>query len=291
MKTPLLHRCQRSVNSAVVQQLGDYFGVSPVKATWVIDIVLPVMLAAMAKTARHASGTRSLYAAIMSPKVDVHIGQNLTRIFDEPGAADNAVRIGCDRATSFLGAKLPRLAKVVAETTGVGPDAIMGVVGVVTVLLFGLIKSHLHASEGQQHALIRLLKDQMDSIHGLVAPRYWEALGYEDIRKFQQKVGERLEFALSNFQQVSPDATTTDITTIRINGNLRRPKAAQSDQSLYSTLIRKIKNTKGVVARQLLPMILLLSCIYGFGHLAVKSPIPITLSKVQSAPWQQTLSP
>ena len=291
MKTPLLQRCQWSVNSTVIRQLSGHIGISPAKTIWVIDIVLPVMLAAMAKTASHASGTRSLYAAIMSPKVDVHIGRNLTRIFDEPCAADNAVRIGCDRATSFLGGKLPPLANVVAETTGTAPDAIKGVVGAMTVVLFGLIKSHLHASEGQQHALIRLLKDQMNSIQDLVASTYWAVLSHEDIMKFQLKVDERLAFALSDFQQVSPEAPPTDISMIRINDHERHSlKAARSGQRFYSTWINKVKSAKGVVVWQLLPVILLLSSMYGFKHLAAKSPIPITLSAAAVLSLPQSLT-
>jgi len=49
MKTLLLHRCQWFTNHTVTMQLGRNFGISPAKTIWIMDIALPVMIAAMAK--------------------------------------------------------------------------------------------------------------------------------------------------------------------------------------------------------------------------------------------------
>lgn len=239
MKTLLLHRCQWFTNHTVTMQLGRNFGISPAKTIWIMDIALPVMIAAMAKTAAYASGTSSLYAAIMSPKVDVHIDQNLSRIFDEPNAVENAVRIGCDRATSFLDAKLPRLAEVVAEITGATVEAVTAIVGMMTVLLFGLVKCHLHASQGQQHALVGLLKAQMASVRPLITPRCWDAIGYGDVDTFHQNIDAQLEHTLASFPQVMPCAVTFDSTRMNLDDIKGGHTTSAGDRSsIYKKLMR-----------------------------------------------------
>ncbi|AIY41962.1 OmpA domain protein [Collimonas arenae] len=78
--------------------------------------------------------------------------------------------------------------------------------GLATATLFGLIKNHLQASNGQQHALISTLAHQVQFIHGKLPEGVWAALGFGAVTTFFEGIGGKLKNALSAFHVEMPQA-------------------------------------------------------------------------------------
>ena len=204
MSLNLMQLTQTALGGKVIELVGQHFDVDTGKAKYVVETLTPILIGSMVKKADTPEGARTLYASIMSPKVDAHIATNIVSVFDNPISVSNLVRIGGEHMTGLLGDKADAVAKSVSLHSGTAVGIVTLMSSVMMTILYGLVKQHLQINGGGQPALVSALADQLPYIHGRVKETVWAALGLGAATIFFENIGRKLKSTSMAFHMDMP---------------------------------------------------------------------------------------
>ncbi|MDQ0086116.1 outer membrane protein OmpA-like peptidoglycan-associated protein [Variovorax boronicumulans] len=211
MSINLLKLTKRALDDEWVRRASLNFNAAPVQIQFILDTLAPSMVASMLDKASTVEGARILHAAVMAPTVDGHVGLDLAGRFDQPAAIADLLHRGEDHATVLLGANADALVDAVSAQGKASPETVRSLISIVASVLFGLLKGYLTSHNGQRHALVATLGQQVSSVQVSQHAGYWSALGLGPVATFFTGIGDRLKAVMAAFKgDFSTEQATAD---------------------------------------------------------------------------------
>lgn len=189
-----------ALDQDLVRRASEHFGITNSQTQAAFDALVPSLIARMLDMACTTQGARTLHAAIMSPAVDTNVGPHMVSRLDALNNIVDSMSRGHENAKLLLGERLDPLARAVSEQSKVPVHAMPGLIGIVTGVLFGLLKNHLQDHNGQRHQLVSALEHQASAVQVGEHAGYWPALGLGTAAAFFGSVGGRLKTVMTAFR-------------------------------------------------------------------------------------------
>lgn len=210
MSINVIQLIQSAFPDGVVRQLSARFGL-PAEATGkVIAAAAPSLVAALMQKGATLDGARSLFATIMAPEVDAHIGEELPHLLASTAGLSQLEGAGRELLERVTERRIDAVSDMLAAQTGVPAQSTHALTGIVGATLFGILKRYFLNGQGGVGQLPTLLGHQLPNIAPYLNDGLLSALGLGGFATFVDTVPSQLKAVLAHIEHpVAPAAPAT----------------------------------------------------------------------------------
>ena len=142
MSINVIQLVQGALTESVLQQLATKLGVAPEAAKRVVGLVAPALVGSLMSKAASPEGARGLFASIMSADSNSNIVEALPQLIHGDGL-QSLLAAGTRLAGAVASDdRISALTHTVASQTGVSTGSTSALTGIVTTMLFGVLKHY-----------------------------------------------------------------------------------------------------------------------------------------------------
>lgn len=215
----LLQRAKDSFNPTVISRACAYFHSSEESTRRAVDHLLPSLIGAFVRHGRttyagQPTGLIALCAEVSSPQIDTHFPTVLPNAFSAPPVIERMIAAGIAQARAVLPDGPERLANAVTDREGISRLTSLALVGLLTLTLCSVLKTHILQQGDPAQALARAL-DHASVSHPPSLPTAAAAGSQATVKRKQGGAFATLLlvslatlgllwFAMSHMRQVSP---------------------------------------------------------------------------------------
>jgi outer membrane protein OmpA-like peptidoglycan-associated protein len=207
MSINVMQLIQSSLTEGVVRQLSGRFGLPSDATQKVIAATAPALVAALMQKGSTLEGTRSLFAAIMSPDVNAHIGEQLPQLLASTTGLSQLEGAGRQLLERVMDRRVDALSDTVAAQTGVPAHSTHALTGIVGATLLGVLKRHFLEGQGNVGQLPTLLGHQLPSIAAYLNDGLLSALGMGGVAAFMSNALTQLKAVSAHIDHPVAPAT------------------------------------------------------------------------------------
>jgi outer membrane protein OmpA-like peptidoglycan-associated protein len=184
MSINVIQLVQGALTESVLQQLATKLGVAPEAAKRVVGLVAPALVGSLMSKAASPEGARGLFASIMSADSNSNIVEALPQLIHGDGL-QSLLAAGTRLAGAVASDdRISALTHTVASQTGVSTGSTSALTGIVTTMLFGVLKHYFTKNTGSVGALPTLLGHQLPTVKASLndggAPTIQATVGSEE---------------------------------------------------------------------------------------------------------------
>ncbi|SAK86449.1 OmpA/MotB domain-containing protein [Caballeronia temeraria] len=224
---------QGALTESVLQQIAGRIGCAPESAKRVVSLCGPALIGAMMNKASSLEGARNLFAAVMSPRTNALIAEELPHVV----VHDDSFRTLVDASEHADHAitshdNLNSLAERVAEHTGVAASSTRTLGGIVGATIFGVLKRYFTQHNGNPGQLPTLLGHQLPVVRANMTDAFAHALGLGSVGAFIAGVASRLKAVSAHLEHpatheasafpLSPDAHAAPEQPVKENARTKK---------------------------------------------------------------------
>lgn len=207
MSINVIQLMQSALTDSVVRQLSPRFGLPAEATEKAIGAAAPALVAALMHKGATLDGARSLFAAIMAPDVNAHIGEQLPQLLATTGGLSELEAIGRQLLTHVTDRPVDNLSDAVAAQTGVPVQSAHALTGIVGAILFGVLKRHFLDGQGRVGQLPTLLGHQLPVITPYLNDGLLSVLGLGGVGAFVGSVLPQLKAVSAHIENPVAPAT------------------------------------------------------------------------------------
>src|SRR5471030_1491043 len=208
MSINVIQLVQGALTESVLQQLATKLGVAPEAAKRVVGMIAPALVGSLMNKAASPEGARSLFASIMSPDSNADIVEMLPQLVHGDGLQSllaSGTRLASGVASEE---RVNALSNAVAANTGVSVGATHALGGIVTTVLFGVLKHYFTKSGGNVGQLPTLLGHQLPMVKASMTEDVASALGLGGAGSFLAGVAAQMKAVSSHLEHPSTAGAT-----------------------------------------------------------------------------------
>ncbi|MGF6722645.1 outer membrane protein OmpA-like peptidoglycan-associated protein [Paraburkholderia sp. GAS41] len=210
MSINVVQLIQGALSESVVRQLSSRFGLSGDATEKVIGAAAPALIAALMQKGATLDGARSLFATIMAPEVNAHIGDQLPQLLTTTAGLSQLESAGRQLLARVTDRGVDSLSDTITAQTGVPAHSTHALTGIVGATLLGVLKRHFLGAQGGVGQLPTLLGHQLPSIAAFLNDGLLSALGLGGVAVFMGNVLPQLKAVSAHIEL--PVAPTTPAT-------------------------------------------------------------------------------
>ncbi|MEX3693359.1 OmpA family protein [Paraburkholderia sp. BR14263] len=222
----LAQEANLAFSGAVRTRLARHIGLSEEVLENVVSHAGPVLVASLMAASASVQGARTLFATLRSPGTDARIGEHLPQLVATTAGMKDLEASGDELLMRATDRRVATLSDHVATLAGVPPQAAHAVSGMVSSVLFGILKHFILLEQADVSLLPAVLDGQLRSVAGYVNDGVATAIGYENAAGFTGSVSDRLEETVS---ELAPAAEKSDraVATISVPKDTAPPAKQQ----------------------------------------------------------------
>ena len=208
MSINVIQLVQGALTESVLQQLATKLGVAPEAAKRVVGMIAPALVGSLMNKAASPEGARSLFSTIMSPDANANIVDMLPQLVHGDGLQSllaSGTRLASGVASEE---RVNALSNAVAAKTGVSVGATHAVGGIVTTVLFGVLKHYFTKSSSNVGQLPTLLGHQLPMVKASMTEDVASALGLGGAGSFLAGVAAQMKAVSSHLEHPSTAGAT-----------------------------------------------------------------------------------
>src|SRR5476649_1691209 len=208
MSINVIQLVQGALTESVLQQLATKLGVAPEAAKRVVGMIAPALVGSLMNKAASPEGARSLFSSIMSPDANANIVDMLPQLVHGDGLQSllaSGTRLASGVASEE---RVNALSNAVAAKTGVSVGATHAVGGIVTTVLFGVLKHYFTKSSSNVGQLPTLLGHQLPMVKASMTEDVASALGLGGAGSFLAGVAAQMKAVSSHLEHPSTAGAT-----------------------------------------------------------------------------------
>ena len=203
MSINVIQLVQGALTESVLQQLATKLGVAPEAAKRVVGMIAPALVGSLMNKAASPEGARSLFSSIMSPDANANIVDMLPQLVHGDGL-QSLLASGTRLATGVASEeRVNALSNAVAAKTGVSVGATHAVGGIVTTVLFGVLKHYFTKADSNVGQLPTLLGHQLPMVKASMTEDVASALGLGGAGSFLSGVAAQMKAVSSHLEHPS----------------------------------------------------------------------------------------
>ncbi len=214
MSINVIQLVQGALTESVLQQLATKLGVAPEAAKRVVGLVAPALVGSLMSKAASPEGARGLFASIMSADSNSNIVEALPQLIHGDGL-QSLLAAGTRLAGAVASDdRISALTHTVASQTGVSTGSTAALTGIVTTMLFGVLKHYFTKNTGSVGALPTLLGHQLPMVKASLNDGIAAALGLGGAGSFLSGVAAQMKAVSSHLEHPSTvGGTATAVNT------------------------------------------------------------------------------
>jgi OOP family OmpA-OmpF porin len=203
MSINVIQLVQGALTESVLQQLATKLGVAPEAAKRVVGLVAPALVGSLMSKAASPEGARGLFASIMSADSNSNIVEALPQLIHGDGL-QSLLAAGTRLAGAVASDdRISALTHTVASQTGVSTGSTSALTGIVTTMLFGVLKHYFTKNTGSVGALPTLLGHQLPMVKASLNDGIATALGLGGAGSFLSGVAAQMKAVSSHLEHPS----------------------------------------------------------------------------------------
>ncbi|QQC63083.1 OmpA family protein [Paraburkholderia ginsengisoli] len=206
MNLNVIQLVQSVLTDDVVRQLAARLGLPPEAAQKALASTAPALVAGLMHKGATLEGARSLFATILSPEVDAHVGEHLPQLLASASGASELESVGRQMLERGLDRPVDAVSAEVAAQTGAPVHATHAITGIVGATLLGLLKRQFLDGQGNAGQLPALLGQQLHVIAPYLNDRLLGALGVGGLGAFTGSILSQLKAVSAHIDQPTPAA-------------------------------------------------------------------------------------
>jgi OmpA-OmpF porin, OOP family len=193
MSINLVQAVNSAVSENIAEQLAQQFGIPGHIVRQIASRTAPGVVAMMMDRASLAPGAHSLFSVMMLPETNAYIVDQLDKLISTTGGLKHLEANGHSLYALASGQRMDSLTDAVSAETGVPTQATSALAGVVTAVLFGIVKRHFLLAQWGLPQLPSLLRDQVGEIKASMSNGVATAIGVSNTEGFTNSIAARLD--------------------------------------------------------------------------------------------------
>lgn len=206
MSINVIQLVQSALSDGVVRQLSGRLGLAPETTQKVIGEAMPALVAAFMNRGATVDGARSLFAMIMSPQVNAHLGDQFPQILASTAGMSQLESAGRHLIAQVTGRPADALSDTIATQTGVAAHSAHALTGIVGATVLGVLKRPFVDGRGSVGQLPTLLGHQLPAITAHLNDGLLSALGLGSVAGFVGSILSQLKLTSSHLEHPAPVA-------------------------------------------------------------------------------------
>jgi outer membrane protein OmpA-like peptidoglycan-associated protein len=179
MITDLLSMMSSGPGRSLAEHAAKMLGESDTGMRSAVDALVPTLLGGMAQKASSPSGAADLFKLVSGANVDTGLMGNIASMLGGSPQTNTLLTQGTALASSLLGDKAGALATALAGVSNIKPTSAISLLGLVTPMLFSVLKKLIGDGKLDAGGLASLLLGQKGHLEKAnVDPRLTKALGF-----------------------------------------------------------------------------------------------------------------
>jgi outer membrane protein OmpA-like peptidoglycan-associated protein len=195
MSINLVQAVNTAISSEIAEQLSHKFGIPAQIVQQVAARTAPGLVASIMDRSAVGDGARAVHAAIMSPEANAFVVDQLRNAITTTTGLKHLEASGHSLASRACGQRIDALTDAVSAETGVPVQATSALAGMLSAVLFGILKHHFLLSQASVSNLPGLLRDQIGEMRASLSHGVAGALGLGNVDGFVSSIGARLDAA------------------------------------------------------------------------------------------------
>jgi len=195
MSINLVQAVNTAISSEIAEQLSHKFGIPAQIVQQVAARTAPGLVASIMDRSAVGDGARAVHAAIMSPEANAFVVEQLRNAITTTTGLKHLEASGHALASRASGQRIDALTDAVSAETGVPVQATSALAGMLSAVLFGILKHHFLLSQASVSNLPGLLRDQIGEMRASLSHGVAGALGLGNVEGFVSSIGARLDAA------------------------------------------------------------------------------------------------
>jgi outer membrane protein OmpA-like peptidoglycan-associated protein len=195
MSINLVQAVNTAISSEIAEQLSHKFGIPAQIVQQVAARTAPGLVASIMDRSAVGDGARAVHAAIMSPEANAFVVDQLRNAITTTTGLKHLEASGHSLASRASGQRIDALTDAVSAETGVPVQATSALAGMLSAVLFGILKHHFLLSQASVSNLPGLLRDQIGEMRASLSHGVAGALGLGNVDGFVSSIGARLDAA------------------------------------------------------------------------------------------------
>ncbi|VXB17725.1 OmpA/MotB domain protein [Burkholderia sp. 8Y] len=193
MSINLVQAVNTAISSEIAEQLSQKFGIPAQIVQQLAARTAPGLVAAVMDRSALADGARSVYSVIMSPEANAFVSEQLRNVITTTAGLKHLETSGHLLASRATGQRIDALTDAVSAETGVPVQATSALAGMLSAIMFGILKHHFLLSQANLSQLPGLLRDQIGEMRASLTHNAASAIGLGNVDGFVSSIGARLD--------------------------------------------------------------------------------------------------
>ncbi|MDE1181203.1 OmpA family protein [Paraburkholderia sp.] len=206
MSINVIQLIRSAMPDSVVMQLASRFGLPSDVVRNLTSSAAPALVAALMHKGATLEGARSLFATLLSPEVNAHIGEQLSLLLGTTAGMNQLETVGRQLLERTVERRIDGLSDVLSTQVGAPMHASHALTGIVGATLFGVLKRHFVEGRGNVGQLPTLLGHQLPLIGPFLNDGLLSALGLGGVSVFTSAILPQLKAVSAHIEHPTPPA-------------------------------------------------------------------------------------
>ncbi|QSN63627.1 OmpA family protein [Caballeronia sp. M1242] len=193
MSINLVQAVNTAISSEIAEQLSQKFGIPAQIVQQLAARTAPGLVASVMDRSALADGARAVYSVIMSPEANAFVAEQLRNVITTTAGLKHLEASGHLLASRATGQRIDALTDAVSAETGVPVQATSALAGMLSAIMFGILKHHFLLSQANLAQLPGLLRDQIGEMRASLTHNAASAIGVGNVDGFVSSIGARLD--------------------------------------------------------------------------------------------------
>ncbi|MDR5775252.1 MULTISPECIES: OmpA family protein [unclassified Caballeronia] len=193
MSINLVQAVRSAITDQIAEQLSQKFGIPAQIVQQLAARAVPGLVASLMERSAFADGANALYTVVMSPDANAFIADQLSNVITTTSGLKHLEASGHLMAARATGQRIDALTDAASIETGVPAQATSALSGMLSAVLFGVLKHYFLLSQVSVHALPALLRDQVAEIRATLSNGIAAAIGLGNTEGFASNIAGRLD--------------------------------------------------------------------------------------------------
>ncbi|WP_250500357.1 OmpA family protein [Caballeronia sp. GAWG1-5s-s] len=193
MSINLVQAVNTAISSEIAEQLSQKFGIPAQIVQQLAARTAPGLVASVMDRSALADGARAVYSVIMSPEANAFVAEQLRNVITTTAGLKHLEASGHLLASRATGQRIDALTDAVSAETGVPVQATSALAGMLSAIMFGILKHHFLLSQANLSQLPGLLRDQIGEMRASLTHNAASAIGVGNVDGFVSSIGARLD--------------------------------------------------------------------------------------------------
>ncbi|WP_250473600.1 OmpA family protein [Caballeronia sp. GAFFF1] len=193
MSINLVQAVNTAISGEIAEQLSQKFGIPAQIVQQLAARTAPGLVASVMDRSALADGARAVYSVIMSPDANAFVAEQLRNVITTTAGLKHLEASGHLLASRATGQRIDALTDAVSAETGVPVQATSALAGMLSAIMFGILKHHFLLSQANLSQLPALLRDQIGEMRASLTHNAASAIGVGNVDGFVSSIGARLD--------------------------------------------------------------------------------------------------